>query len=66
MKFKNLLEFDAYFVNQYRRMRSFLCGISMAMRYALVSATTKTYYDVETALSLPGATLFYASISFIG
>lgn len=48
------------------RSRSFLVGLAKATQYVLTSFATKTYYNVEMWLSLPGATLFYGSISFIG
>lgn len=48
------------------RSRTFLCGIATANQYVLASIATKTYYDIEMWLSLPGAILFYGVISLIG
>lgn len=48
------------------RSRSFLCGIAAANRYVLATVATKTYYNIEMWLSLPGAIGFYGFISFIG
>lgn len=48
------------------RSRTFLCGIATANQYVVASIATKTYYDVEMWLSLPGAILFYGIISLIG
>lgn len=56
-KMKNLFLF---------RSRSFLCGIATANQYVLASISVKTYYNIESWLSLPGATLFYGVISLIG
>lgn len=43
-----------------------LSGIAVGCRYVFASIATKTYYDIEMWLSLPGATLFYGAISLIG
>lgn len=48
------------------RSRSYLCGIATALNYTFAAIGTKTYYIVETAISLPGACLVYAAISIIG
>lgn len=37
-----------------------------AVNYLLAFAATKTYYDLETFLSLPGVILFYGIIGIIG
>lgn len=50
----------------FRRTRSFLCGIATANHYLVASLITKTYYNIEIWLSLPGAILFYAVIGVIG
>lgn len=47
-------------------MRSFLCGLSLASHYALSAIATKTYYNLEMWLSLPGAILLYGLNSVIG
>lgn len=48
------------------RMRSFLCGLTLASSYILASIATKTYYNLEMWLSLPGAILVYGLNSVIG
>lgn len=48
------------------RLRSFLCGLTLALRYVFAALATKTYYNVEMWLSLPGVILFYAVIGAIG
>lgn len=48
------------------RIRSFLCGISSACHFMLSAIASKTYYNIESWLSLPGAILFYGVISLIG
>lgn len=48
------------------KMRSFLCGLSLASSYILASIATKTYYNLEMAFSLPGAILLYGVNSVVG
>lgn len=48
------------------RLRSFLCGITLAIRYFIAAISTKLYYIVEVWLTLPGTILFYGIISLIG
>lgn len=48
------------------RTRSFLCGIAMATHQILAAIATKTYYNIESWLSLPGAILLYGWISVFG
>lgn len=48
------------------RMRSLLCGVSLASSYVLASIATKTYYNLEMWLSLPGAILLFGLNSVIG
>lgn len=48
------------------RSRSFLCGIALANHYILSAIASKTYYNIEMWLSLPGAISFYGIISLIG
>lgn len=48
------------------RLRSFLCGIATFVQYILIAIATKTYYNIEMWLSLPGAVAFYGTISVIG
>lgn len=66
--FSLLLEYQCMnniYVN-YFRSRSFLVGIWTAVHYILAAIATKTYFTVETFLSLPGAAAFYGCISLIG
>lgn len=51
---------------QYFRSRAFASGLVAAVNYLLAFAATKTYYDLETFLSLPGVILFYGIIGIIG
>lgn len=48
------------------KLRSFLCGLTLAIRYIFASIATKTYFNVEMFLSLSGATLFYGLLSLVG
>lgn len=48
------------------RLRSFLCGLTLAIRYGLAALATKSYYNLELWLTMPGAILFYGIISLIG
>ncbi|XP_031634375.1 facilitated trehalose transporter Tret1-like [Contarinia nasturtii] len=48
------------------KSRTFLCGIVTANQYVVAAIATKTYYNVETWLSLPGAIIFYGIISLTG
>lgn len=54
------------FVFILRRTRSFLCGLATANHYLVASLVTKTYFSIDTWLSLPGAILFYTVIGVIG
>ncbi|XP_031639255.1 facilitated trehalose transporter Tret1-like [Contarinia nasturtii] len=48
------------------KLRSFLCGLAIALRFLIASFATKTYYDIEMWFSLNGATLFYGLTTLIG
>lgn len=48
------------------RSRGIASGVSAAVNYIFGFITKKTYYNVETTLSLPGASLVYALICGIG
>lgn len=48
------------------KMRSFLCGLSLASSYVLASIAAKTYFTLEMWLSLPGTVLLYGLNSVIG
>lgn len=48
------------------RSRGFATGLAAALCYILAFVATKTYYNLEIWLSIPGATLLYAAIGVIG
>lgn len=48
------------------RSRAFASGLVAAVNYLLAFAATKTYYDLEMFLSLPGVLLLYGIIGIIG
>lgn len=63
------LRFMVFFIRFFwffHRTRSFLCGIATANHYLVASIVTKSYYNIEVWLTLPGAILFYAVIGVIG
>lgn len=41
-------------------------GLTAASNYLLAFVATKTYFNLETSLSMPGVTSFYCFIAFIG
>lgn len=47
------------------KSRSFYCGIVAAENQLLAFFATKTYYDLEAWLSLPGVILFYGMLGAI-
>lgn len=48
------------------RNRSLACGITAALHYVMSFVTTKTYFNLESAFSLPGVILFYGVMGAIG
>ncbi|XP_038119209.1 facilitated trehalose transporter Tret1 [Culex quinquefasciatus] len=48
------------------KSRSMACGITAALNYAMTFVTTKTYFNLESSLSLPGVILFYGICGCIG
>lgn len=50
----------------YFRTRGLAAGISAAINYTLGFATTKTYYNLETFLSMPGISMFYCIVATLG
>lgn len=48
------------------RVRSILCGAAAANRYIFAAIATKSYYNIELWLSLPGSMVLYGTLSFIG
>lgn len=58
------LEIDFYVL--FFRSRGIVNGIAAALNYLFGFITKKTYYNLETALSLPGTALFYSIVCGIG
>lgn len=48
------------------RSRGFATGIAAAANYCMQFVATKTYYNLEMGLSLPGVASFYAVIAVMG
>lgn len=48
------------------KSRTFLSGLAAASHYVVASFSAKTYYNVETWFTLPGAILFYGIVGVIG
>lgn len=48
------------------RSRGFATGITAAGNYVLQFISTKTYYNLEVWLSLPGVAWLYGSVAVIG
>lgn len=48
------------------RSREFAAGINASLEYVTMFISNKTYLDLEVAFSIPGVTLFYGVIGFIG
>lgn len=48
------------------RSRGIASGVAAAVNYIFGFITKKTYYNVETTLSLPGASLLYCFICGLG
>lgn len=48
------------------RSRAFASGLAAAANYILAFFATKTYFDLEMLLSLPGVICFYGVIGVIG
>lgn len=61
-----LLRFSINIFFFFSRSRTFLSGLAAASHYLVASFSAKTYFNVETWLSLPGAILFYGFIGLIG
>lgn len=51
---------------EFCRVRGVAAGLSAALDYALSFICTKTYYNLEIALSMPGITLLNCIISGFG
>lgn len=54
---------DTFFSN---RSRGVATGLAAATNYILAFAATKSYYNLETTLSMPGVSLLYGIIGFLG
>lgn len=48
------------------RARGFATGIAAAANYFMAFIATKTYYNFESALSMPGVTMLYCIIGIFG
>lgn len=48
------------------RTRGLAAGLAAAINYTMGFATIKTYYDLETSMSMPGVALFYCVIATLG
>lgn len=48
------------------KSRGIVNGVTVAMNYIFSAIANKSYYNLETALSLPGISTLFACIAFIG
>lgn len=48
------------------RTRGFATGIAASVDYLMAFSTIKTYYNLETSLSLPGVSLLYCTVATLG
>lgn len=48
------------------RTRGLATGLAAAINYLMAFATIKTYYNLETTLSMAGVSLFYCIVATIG
>lgn len=48
------------------RSRSLSSGITAALNYIMAFITTKTYFNLETSLTLPGLLLLYSVLDITG
>lgn len=48
------------------RARGFATGLAAAVNYFMAFVATKTYYNLESLLSMWGVTMFYGIIGVIG
>lgn len=53
-------------MDSFARSRSFYCALAGAENQLFAFVATKTYYDFERLLSLPGVIFFYGAIGVIG
>ena len=65
---KALNNFNKNFVkfHSFARSRSFYCALASTINQLFAFITTKTYYDFERWLSLPGVVCFYGAIGVVG
>lgn len=54
------------FVFIFKRSRALASGLVAAINYILAFIATKTYYNLEMTLSIPGVICFYGVIGVIG
>lgn len=48
------------------KSRGYATGIAAGINYMMAFVATKTYYNLESILSMPGVTLFYGFIGVVG
>lgn len=48
------------------RTRGLAAGVAAAINYIMCFASTKTYYNLETSLSMPGIAMFYCVCATLG
>lgn len=48
------------------RSRSFCCGLAGVLLQIFAFTPTKTYYDLENLMSIPGVICFYGVIAVVG
>lgn len=53
-------------INFLCRTRGLAAGISAAINYTMGFATIKTYYNLETSLSMPGVATFFCIVATVG
>lgn len=53
-------------MNSANRSRAFASGLAASVNYLLAFAGTKTYFDLENILSLPGVIGLYGLVGVVG
>lgn len=63
----DLLFFLCVFLSRFfDRTRGIATGIAASINYLMAFSTVKTYFNLETTLSLPGVAMFYCIAAIIG
>lgn len=57
-----IIDLFQIYLKSIHRSRGMATGLSAALNYLLGFVSTKSYYDLEMFLSMPGVTLFYCII----